>query len=78
MKWRRRNDVEAVISAMKRSNRLDRNHLSGREGDRINAVLAACGYNLRKLLRELVALIFRLLSPRLSAPSGSPRHACGY
>ena len=58
--WRcRRNAVEAVISAMKRSNRLDRNHLLGREGDRINAILSACGYNLRKLLRELVAIILR-------------------
>jgi len=33
---------------------LDRNYLTGREGDKINAVLAAAGYNLRKLLRWLV------------------------
>ena len=53
--WRRRrNAVEAVIGALKREHRMDKNWLLGREGDRINAILAASGYNLRKLLRQVV------------------------
>jgi len=30
---------------------MDRNYLRGVEGDQINAVLCACGYNMRKLLK---------------------------
>ena len=38
------------------------NYLTGRAGDRINAVLCAAGYNLRKLLRWIVfAPIFWLM-----------------
>jgi IS5 family transposase len=33
---------------------MNRNSLIGQVGDKINAVLAAAGYNLRKLLRWLV------------------------
>ena len=32
---------------------MERNYLKGREGDRINAVLAAAGYNFSQLLRWL-------------------------
>ncbi len=56
---RRRSAIEPSIGHMKSDNRLDRNHLTGQEGDRINAVLAAVGYNFRKLLR---ALFFALIS----------------
>lgn len=51
---RRRAAIEPTIGHMKSDNRLDRNYLTGQEGDRINAVLSAAGYNLRKLLRWLV------------------------
>ncbi len=51
---RRRAASEPTIGRLKSDNRLDRNYLTGREGDRINAVLAATGYNFRKLLRWLV------------------------
>ena len=36
---------------------MDRNYLKGRDGDRINAVLAAAGYNLSLLLRWLAELL---------------------
>jgi hypothetical protein len=42
---RRRAAVEPVIGHLKDDHRMRRNHLKGREGDRINAVLAAAGYN---------------------------------
>ena len=42
----------------KAEHRMDRNHLKGREGDRINAVLAAAaGYNFGLLLRWLAGLL---------------------
>jgi transposase, IS5 family len=51
---KRRAAVEPTIGHLKSGNRLDRNYLTGREGDQINALLAAAGYNLRKLLRWVV------------------------
>ena len=43
---RRRAAVESVIGHLKAEHRMSRNYLKGPEGDRINAVLAAAGYNL--------------------------------
>ena len=50
---RRRTAVEPVIRHMKAEHRMGRNHLEGRDGDRINAVLAAADYNFGLLLRWL-------------------------
>lgn len=36
-----------MICHLKDEHRLGRNHLKGREGDRINVILAAAGYKLR-------------------------------
>jgi transposase, IS5 family len=36
---------------------MDRNYLKGRDGDRINAVLAAAGFNFSLLLRWLAELL---------------------
>jgi len=35
---------------MKSDNRMQRNQLKGQEGDYINAILSACGFNMRKLM----------------------------
>jgi IS5 family transposase len=43
---------------------MDRNYLKGEEGDKINAILAGCGFNLRKLLR---AILFYLFKERIRA-----------
>lgn len=51
---RRRAAIEPTIGHLKSGHRLDRSDLVGRGSDRINAVLSAAGYNLRKLLRWLV------------------------
>jgi len=51
---KRRAAIEPTIGHLKCGNRLDRNYLTGQEGDRINALLSAAGYNLRKLLRWVV------------------------
>jgi len=48
---RRRAAIEPVIGHLKHDHRMERNHLLGQEGDRINALLTGCGFNLRKLWR---------------------------
>ena len=50
---RRRSAVEPVIGHAKSDHRMDRNYLKGSHGDAINAVLAAAGYNFRRLLAWL-------------------------
>ena len=58
-KWhRRRAAIEPVIGHLKSDNRLERNHLLGEEGDRINAILSGCGSNMRKLLRAFFLSLF--------------------
>lgn len=54
---KRRAAVEPVIGHIKAEHRMDRNYLKGRLGDRINAVLAAAGYNFSLLLRWLAELL---------------------
>ncbi|MEY9676873.1 IS5 family transposase [Bradyrhizobium elkanii] len=54
---KRRAAVEPVIGHVKAEHRMDRNYLKGRVGDRINAVLAAAGYNFGLLLRWLAELL---------------------
>ncbi|MEO0704275.1 MAG: transposase, partial [Cyanobacteria bacterium J06649_5] len=46
---KRRSAIEPVIGHLKHDHALKRNFLKGTQGDRINALLAACGFNLRKL-----------------------------
>ena len=58
---KRRAAVEPVIGHIKAEHRMDRNHLKGREGDRINAVLAAAGYNFSLLLRWLTQILRALI-----------------
>ena len=62
---RRRSAVEPVIGHLKADHRMDRNYLAGRHGDANNAVLAAVGYNFRRLinwLRIFVASFWRCSS----------------
>jgi IS5 family transposase len=48
---RRRSAIEPVIGHLKQDHKMERNHLLGKEGDCINALLTGCGFNLRKLWR---------------------------
>ena len=59
---KRRAAVEPVIGHLKAEHRLGRNYLKGRDGDRINAVLAAAGYNFGLLLRWLERLLRALIA----------------
>ena len=48
---KRRSAIEPVIGHAKNDHALKRNYLHGKSGDRMNAMLTACGFNLRKLVR---------------------------
>jgi IS5 family transposase len=65
-KMRRRSAVEPVIGHLKAEHRMGRNHLAHASGDAINAVLAAAGYNFRRLLNWL-ALWLALMACTLRA-----------
>src|SRR6478752_6545759 len=68
---RRRAAVEPVIGHLKDDHRMRRNYLKGREGDRINAVLAAAGYNFSLLLRwfeELLRVLLLIICRSRSLP----------
>jgi IS5 family transposase len=58
---KRRAAIEPVIGHLKAEHRMGRNHLKGREGDCINAVLAAVGYNFSLLRRWLATLLCALI-----------------
>jgi transposase, IS5 family len=58
---RRRSAVEPVIGHLKSEHRMGRNYLWHQQGDAINAVLAAAGYNFRLLIRWLRLLLFHFL-----------------
>ncbi|MGH8755817.1 MAG: IS5 family transposase [Burkholderiales bacterium] len=54
---RRRSAIEPVIGHAKSEHRLGRNYLAGRVGDAINTILAAVGYNFRRLLAWFTLLL---------------------
>jgi IS5 family transposase len=69
---RRRSAVEPVIGHAKAEHRMGRNFLKGAHGDAANAILAAVGYNFRRLIKWLRILWCRFLmalfpKPKLSA-----------
>ena len=66
--------IDTVIGHLKAEHRMDRNYLKGYEGDRINAVLAAAGYNFALLLRWLAALL-RALIRALAHDARQPQYA---
>jgi IS5 family transposase len=74
---RRRSAIEPVIGHMKEDGRLGRNFLSNRHGDRLNAILAGVGQNVRLLLRWfrrlllclVLAWLYDALSPRRTRPA---------
>lgn len=64
---RRRSAVEPVIGHIKAEHRMGRNYLAGEDGDAVNAILAAAGYNFSLLLkwfRQLLWLLAALLGIR--------------
>ena len=64
---RRRAAIEPVIGHIKNEHRMGRNYLAREQGDAINAVLAAAGYNFRLLLTWLRLLLRLMLAMLLGA-----------
>ena len=63
---RRRAAIEPVIGHMKAEGHLDRCYLKGHAGDAANAILAAVGYNFRRILAWL-RILLRLILAHLIA-----------
>ena len=53
--FRARAGIEPVIGHIKHDHRMIRNYLSGTQGDAINTLLAATGFNMMKILRRIKA-----------------------
>jgi transposase, IS5 family len=53
--FRARAGIEPIIGHIKRDHRMWRNFLLDEDGDKINTILAATGFNLRKMLQRLEA-----------------------
>ena len=65
---KRRAAVEPVIGHMKQDHRMGRNFLAHAKGDANNPVLAAAGYNFRRLL-EWLALLLSIILAAFTAPA---------
>jgi IS5 family transposase len=59
--FKRRAAIEPAIGHLKDDHRMGRNYLAHASGDAINAVLAAAGYNFRRLIAWLRFLLRRIL-----------------
>jgi transposase, IS5 family len=68
---RRRSAIEPVIGHLKNEHSMDRNYLACRHGDANNAILAAVGYNFRRLIRWLTPLFFLVLVARRPPPKSA-------
>jgi IS5 family transposase len=69
---RRRSAIEPVIGHLKSEHRMGRNYLWHQTGDAANAVLAAVGYNFRRLIRWLRLLLSQILARLTLAPQFIP------
>jgi IS5 family transposase len=65
---RRRSAIEPVIGHIKAEHRMDRNYLAGEQGDAVNAILAAAGYNFSLLLKWFRQLLWLLIAALQSQP----------
>lgn len=69
---RRRAAVEPVIGHLKAEHRMGRNYLWYRQGDAANAILAAVGYNFRRLIRWLRLLLCQILLALMATIQPAP------
>ena len=60
---KRRAAVEPLIGHLKSDGHLGRNYLKGKQGDRINALMAAVGYNFRLILKWIRTLLCFFMGP---------------
>jgi len=58
--FRKRAAIEPIIGHLKQDHRAVRNYLKGQDGDSINFIMAAAGFNFNKLMKKLKATIYWL------------------
>jgi IS5 family transposase len=61
-KLKRRSSIETVFSHTKQDHRMGRNYLKGTQGNWINTILSACGYNLKKIYNKLRKAFLEMFS----------------
>lgn len=77
-RFRARAGIEPVIGHLKQDHRMSRNYLLYEQGDLVNTLLAAAGFNLRKMLQRLKAGaldIFVRFIWRIFAMGWNPKYA---
>ena len=57
-KFRRRAAIEPIIGHVKSDHSMQRNYLKGFVGDKINLLLAAAAFNLKKWMNNFLAVLF--------------------
>ena len=72
---KRRSAVEPVIAHMQADHRMSKNHLKGHSGDRFNVKMAAIGFNFRRILKWLMALVLWLIVSMRANTVGSRKIA---
>jgi len=60
--FRARAGIEPIIGHLKKDHRMSRNYLLDDQGDKINTILAAAGFNFRKMLQRLKAEAKKILA----------------
>ena len=70
--FRRRAGIEPVFGHLKTDHRMQDNFLSGRESATINAMLAATGWNLKKMMKDLIKQGKKTLFALLQILLGNP------
>lgn len=74
-RWlKRRSAVEPAIGHLKADHRMRRNFLKGQQGDALNAVLAAAGFNIQWLMRWLLAFWAQILSLFMANVAAESKH----
>jgi len=76
-RFRARAGIEPIIGHLKQDHRMSRNYLLDEQGDLVNTLLAAAGFNLRKMLQRLNAEAMNIFSEfiwRLFAPIWNPKY----
>jgi IS5 family transposase len=68
----RRSAVGPVIGHLKAEHRIGRNYLCARRNDAANAILAAVGYNFRRLVRRLRLLLCQILLALMATLQPTP------
>ena len=51
---KKRSAIEPIIGHLKSDHRMSRNFLKGKLGDKVNCILSACAFNLKKIMNLLV------------------------